>query len=260
MVVSEANSNRIMLSKQYQTGNTKVTAAMNYGSKISNWYFFEELSRTVGAQVAEDWFRGQKAIARSSGCCKNQISEEKVSRPSVVSKLLITRASAPRPSKLSSFGEPTNMSIRDEAGEMRFPQTILSQPIEICRARDTSSLLSSSPRTVARLTRACSAASPGLGATCDRHRRSLPGRSARPLLTVIPFGRPGRWQYGQCHPALGSLWTRIGPLQEARVRDAPCVLDGPEFGEWLTQARGCCPTRAVPVCKCHPTGPPAQEL
>ena len=173
MVVSEANSNRIMLSKQYQTGNTKVTAAMNYGSKISNWYFFEELSRTVGAQVAEDWFRGQKAIARSSGCCKNQISEEKVSRPSVVSKLLITRASAPRPSKLSSFGEPTNMSIRDEAGEMRFPQTILSQPIEICRARDTSSLLSSSPRTVARLTRACSAASPGLGATCDRHRRSL---------------------------------------------------------------------------------------
>ena len=156
---------------------------MHHGSHISNCYFFEELSRTVGNQVAEEWIRKQviipRPLVRASSCSKAQnvmIEHDTASRnmppgggQKYSSCLIDSKTSQPK----ANFDHlpRVQVSMKDEIASIPFQQSKTLQALDIRRARDTSSLLSSlsSPRTAARLVKAsCGASSAGHSTLGDR--------------------------------------------------------------------------------------------
>jgi hypothetical protein len=161
---------------------------MNYGSYISNCFFYEELSRIVGCHIADEWLRHQKALPsslmRASSChpIKNQKiqlsgSNGGVSKESSIGLSGPIFAQTPFHNNFERASTAVQMAMKDETAELCFLQIRLSQPdlqaIDIRRARDTSSLLSSlySPRTAVRLVKA----SCGTGSSMHSDRSGAPG-------------------------------------------------------------------------------------
>uniref|UniRef100_A0A7S0QN74 Uncharacterized protein n=1 Tax=Cryptomonas curvata TaxID=233186 RepID=A0A7S0QN74_9CRYP len=142
------------------------------GSHISNWFFVEELTRTVGAETADRWVRHQTVNASRLKRCRSNPA-----KPSPLSSLTVspTLSSTSFRSHLGGNQSMREMTtIKDEAADMSFPQqpktSILS---DLPCFRDTSSFLPSQSRQP----RSSCGAAASISALCDR--RVLPDREAR---------------------------------------------------------------------------------
>ena len=138
------------------------------GSQISNWFFVQELTRTVGAETADRWVRHQTvhSQARLKRCHSDNPEKAKtLPVPNVTfGSSLKSTSFESHQRDVRSLREMT--AIGDEAADMSFPQQPKAPSlIDLYCFRDTSSFLPSQSR---HPRSSCGAASASISALCDR--------------------------------------------------------------------------------------------